>query len=217
MSQVADLHRVQEVAASNAILAALAAATVKDMEVPVMSLTTINNVVALKVGMDWPASTGDVTFTHEDLVSVVAAAADPTIPRPRVKLGHTDPRYNGYDGAPNLGFMENIRLSDTGMAIVTDLVSVPKWLETIMPVAYPSRSIEGEFGYGEDGFGTVDSAARPDGWVNFTAPSGRTYPFVITAIALLGAFMPGCLTLEDIPLLYGASVPDFIEFPEEAT
>lgn len=216
MSRVADLHRAEEVAASNAIRAASVALAVKDLDVPLVSLTTISSVVALKVGMDWPASTGDVTFTAEDLVSVVEASKDPTIPRPRVKLGHTDPRYNGYDGTPNLGFMENVRLSDTGMAIVTDLVSVPKWLETIMPVAYPSRSIEGEFGYGEEGFGTIDNAGKPEGWVNFKAPSGREYPFVITAIALLGAFMPGCLTLEDIPLLYGDTVPDFIELAEEA-
>lgn len=207
--RLADIHRIEEAAASAAIRAA-ASVTVAD--VPVVSLTTLPNIVALKVGMDWPASTGDVTFTPEDLVSVVEASKDPTIPRPRVKLGHQDPRFNKspYDGAPNFGFMENVRLNSTGMAVLTDLVSVPKWLEVIMPVAYPSRSIEGQFDFGAE----LENMGKPEGWVAFTAPSGKTYPFVFTAIALLGAYFPGCLTLDDLPTLYGDEVPDVVTIGE---
>lgn len=158
-------------------------------------LVKMSRMLLLEVGIEYPASTGPVTFTSEDLVSAVAANGDPTVPRPRVKLGHSDPRFNNtyiFDGEPNFGFVErgSMYLSEDGIKCYGDYVSIPKWLATVMPVAYPSRSIEG--------------------WFNFTAPSGRDYRFAITDVALLGVQWPAVMNMEDLPLMYGAEMPEFV-------
>jgi hypothetical protein len=147
--------------------------------------------------MEFPASTGPVTFTFEDLAASVAARSDPTVPRPRVKLGHTDPRYNDsnvFDAAPNFGFVDNMHTVGDGHIVAADLVGVPVWLANIMPVAYPSRSIEGWFGY--------------------HANSGREYQFIVTALALLGVCFPGVMSLADLPLMYGDEQPSFVTIQE---
>jgi hypothetical protein len=58
-------------------------------------------------------------------------------------------------------------------------------------VAYPSRSIEG--------------------WFAFMGPNKKEYPFVMTRLALLGVHFPAVLALSDLPALYGAEQPEFVE------
>lgn len=153
-------------------------------------LTKIEGVRLVQVGMEFPAATGPITFTFEDLADMVQAASDPTLPRSRVKLGHDDPRFNNnyfFDGEPSFGFLENFRLVNDGYGIDVDLTSVPQWLSAVAPVAWPSRSLEG--------------------WFNFEAPSGKTYRFVVTALAMLGVTWPGVVTLPDLPSYYGEEKP----------
>ncbi len=164
-----------------------------------VTLCRVKDVPLVEIGMSYPASTGPVDFSLSNLAAAVAASADPVIPRPRVKLGHDDPRYNNsyvYDGDPAFGFLENLRLSNEGSLVLADLTDVPLWLASVMPVAFPSRSIEGWFGY--------------------EGPNGRSYEFVITDLALLGVCFPGCMALSDLPQLYGSEMPSFIQVLEEA-
>jgi hypothetical protein len=178
-------------------------------------LATIKDVPLVKVGMEYPASTGKVDFSLLHLSAVVDASADPLVPRARVKLGHTDPRYNEhqcpscktwvrfdwndsytFDGDPGFGFVENCRLVNSGGMIEADLVDVPLWLAKVMPVAFASRSIEGWFGY--------------------KGPNQKEYDFVITDLALLGVCFPGVMNLPDLPKLYGSEQPDFVVIQEAA-
>lgn len=179
-------------------------------------LARIKDVPLMKIGMHYPASTGPVDFSFQHLSSAVSAGADPLVPRPRIKLGHTDPRYNEspcpschamvtfdfnrsytFDGDPGFGFVENTRLTNEGGQITADLVDVPLWLAKIMPVAFASRSIEGWFGY-DDG------------------PNQKEYDFVVTALALLGVCFPGVMDLADLPQMYGESMPDYVTVQEAA-
>lgn len=128
-------------------------------------------------------SSGTVTFTEDDLAQAVAAYEDPGVQAPRLKIGHTDPRF---DGEPAFGKVENLRLSPDRQTVIGDYVGVPKWLADILPTAYPSRSIEGFQGA--------------------TTATGKKYGLVITAVALLGTTLPGVATLEDLRQLYQAGV-----------
>jgi hypothetical protein len=129
-------------------------------------------------------ASGPATFTAEDLAAAVLASQDPTVPAPRIKLGHTDPRFDEavasgqLDGEPAFGTVQNMHLSDDGQHIIGDLVDVPEWLAETMQSSYPGRSIEGGFGY--------------------TAPSGRSYSLVIAGLALLGVQWPGVTSLADL-------------------
>lgn len=173
----------------------LATTAVDEMteEVVEVSLVKIEDVVLVEVGMDLPASTGPITFTAKKIDAMVEAYSHPSLPRPRVKLGHQDPRYNNpvpYDGTPNFGFVESLRKD--GIQLIGD-ITVPEWMGEILPIAFPSRSIEG--------------------WHDVEL-TGRKYAFCMTALALLGVYWPGVLSLEDLPLLakaYGKEKPDFIE------
>jgi hypothetical protein len=159
------------------------------------ALATIPDVELITVGMDWPGSNGDLTFRFDHLEdAVIAANEDPHIQLPRIKIGHTDPRFNTEmehdhdpfwvfdDGEPALGSIENLRLENSGSVLVGDFVRVPLWLAEIMPAAYPSRSIEGAY---------IDNRWR------VVTPGGKEYSFVLTAVALLGIFRPACEDLED--------------------
>ncbi len=163
-------------------------------ETPSISLVTIQDVPILQVGMDWPSANGPISFSGQMLTSAVEAGQDPIIPRPRIKLGHDDPRYNEsntFDATPNFGFLDDIRLEKAGTMIYSSLVALPEWLAEILPIAYPSRSVEG--------------------WFNYEGPNNKTYEFLITALALLGVCFPGIMALEDLPLMYGAVQPKFVE------
>lgn len=164
-------------------------------------LVTVPNVEILHAGWEYPLSTGPKTFTPEDLRDIVTAAnEDPSVPTPRLKIGHVDPRFNSqeFDGTPAFGKAVNLRLSDNGMTVVADYVGVPKWLADIMPSAYPSRSIEGvdnvpAFGvYGANGY---------------VSQTGRHWRFVVTDLALLGVEWPGITVLEDLPQYFGEEMP----------
>lgn len=149
-----------------------------------MDVTTIPNVELCRVGVH-EISTGEWTVSHQDLADAVAASkagiGEPVI----VKIGHEGPLAGG---APALGRVANLRTTHAGDVLVGDFVSVPRALAAVMPAGWPSRSVEG--------------------WVDFTADDGRTYGFVLTAVALLGAVHPGVDNLADVPAiaeLYGVA------------
>ncbi|AMJ43680.1 phage protease [Corynebacterium stationis] len=144
-------------------------------------LRDVPDVELLRVG-DWPLSTGTCTFTTEDLAAAVHASQSPAVSRPVIKLGHTDPRF---DGEPAVGFVDNLRLASDGSALVGDLRGVPGWLADIMPSAYPNRSIEGAFNYRDQ--------------------TGTVHDFALTGLALLGVSPPAVGTLaqlRDVAALY---------------
>ncbi|MBE7338117.1 phage protease [Corynebacterium aurimucosum] len=144
-------------------------------------LRDVPDVELLRVGT-WPLSTGTCTFTTEDLAAAVAAAQAPAVKRPVIKLGHTDPRF---DGEPAVGWVDNLRLAEDGSSLMGDLRGLPAWLADIMPSAYPNRSIEGAF--------------------NFRDQTGTIHQFALTGLALLGVTPPavGALAqLRDVAALY---------------
>lgn len=156
-----------------------------------MKYVTVANVELVTAGINWPASTGPVTLTLEHLADAVKAAEeDPHVLYPRLKIGHTDERFNPADevpvydpfhypdGQPAFGKASNLRLENDGAVIVADYVEVPEWLADAMPSAYPSRSIEGDF--------------------DVKTPGGKEYTFVLTAVALLGERWPAVQDLEDL-------------------
>lgn len=133
-------------------------------------------------------STGEATFTEEDLAAAVRALDDPAVKVPRVKvdgLGDSfDPTAHG--GEPAFGYVDAMRVSDDGQTLYGDLM-VPAWLAESIEWAYPSRSIEGG-----------------QGW---QSPTGKTHELVITAVALLGVDLPGVSTLPDLQELLSAEAP----------
>lgn len=144
-------------------------------------LRDVPDVEILKVGT-WPLSTGEFTFTPEHLAAAVAASQSTAVSRPVIKLGHTDPRF---DGEPAVGFVDDLRLSQDGSTLVGDLRGLPGWLADIMPSAYPNRSIEGQLGYQDQ--------------------TGKTWDFALTGLALLGVSPPAVGTLSslrDVASLY---------------
>lgn len=146
---------------------------------------TLRGIELTKVGR-WDASTGVLRVTPRDLVSAVEAFKAGVIHRPALKLGHVDPLG---EGDPAMGTVDNLRLSADGQTLIGDFVGVPAKLASIMPSAYPNRSIE---------------AAQ-----DFEDQTGRTWPMVILAVALLGAVEPAISelrSLADVEDLYAASV-----------
>jgi hypothetical protein len=158
-------------------------------------LATIRQVEIAKVG-DWPASTGIWHCTADDIANAVAALDCPAVRRPILKLGHTDPRF---DGEPAVGYVANLAAADEGSTLIGDWTGMPAWLaapnddgETVAASAYPDRSVEGCYDY--------------------QCTLGHTHPFVIFAVALLGVERPAVGTLsslQDVAALYGiaASTP----------
>lgn len=142
-------------------------------------LRTIRGVEIVRAGT-WQSSTGEWTVTPADLAAAVQAHNAGVLRRPVLKIGHTDPRF---DGSPALGRLDNLRLADNGRTLVADLVDVPKAVAALLPNAYPDRSVE---------------ALR-----DYQAPDGRVWPLVITALALLGETRPAVDTLAEIGDLYG--------------
>lgn len=146
------------------------------------ALVRIPAVEILHVGDQIPASTGPVTVTHEDLHSIIDAAAHPNAPKPVLKLGHHDPRF---DGQPGFGRLINFRLSADGAAVLCDLSGVPAPIAHLLESAWPSRSIE-----------MINGKHLPyEGLAQFTR--------VCTGLALLGAAMPAITRLEDITTITG--------------
>jgi hypothetical protein len=161
---------------------------------------TVTDVELVSAGIDWPSATGPTTITMDHVADAVRAANDdPLILDPRIKLGHSDPRFNSsdeldhmwdptWDGEPAFGRAVDLRLTEDGAVIVGDLVGIPDWLTETddngirrLAVHYPSRSIEPLF--------------------DWTTPGQRTYRMVIAAVALLGDRWPACQDIEDLALL----------------
>jgi hypothetical protein len=155
------------------------------------SLVTVPNIELIEVGEDWACSTGVFTFTLEDLQSAIESQADPFVRTPVVKLGHTDPRF---DGQPSLGRIQNLHLSENKQTLLGDLVGVPIWLADCMASAFPRRSIEG--------------------WFGMTPRSNNEWPFVLEAVALLGEAYPAINCLEDVQALFGGEPPVLVPVAE---
>lgn len=145
---------------------------------PEMLLVTVPNVHLCSVGT-WECSTGIFRCTPEILAAVVDAQEDPGVRTPIIKLGHTDPRF---DGEPSVGRIANLRTSDDGMDLFGDLVGVPAWLAEIMGSAFPDRSVEI--------------------WEDYTGATGHEHVAALTALALLGVSVPAIESLDDIRALY---------------
>lgn len=156
--------------------------------------STVPGVELMAVGMEWPAATGDVTVTFENLVDImVAANDDPLIRAPRVKLGHEEAQpgvasvvtlgdFDPYwSGEPAFGTVSNLRLDNDGGVLLGDLTEVPAWLADAMPSAWPNRSCEWTF--------------------NVTTEGGKQYSAVMTAVALLGVQQQAIKNLADLQRL----------------
>lgn len=125
---------------------------------------------------------GGCVFTSKDIDGMVEAHKKSTQDAP-VKLGHGDKQrlLEGTD-MPAVGWIENLRR--VGQKLIGDLVNVPQVVaELIDSGAYRKRSLE--FHQNEE-------------------IEGKTYRYVVTALALLGATQPAVEGLKDIRKLYAA-------------
>lgn len=156
-------------------------------------MKTIKGVPIAQTGIEYPASTGPVTFTEEDLADMVAAQDDPAIVCPRLKLGHIDARFNTAlaDGEPAFGLATNLRLENNGNTVVCDYEGVPDWLADVLPSAYPNRSVEGHW--------------------DVETVTGHKWRFVCTDVALLGVVWPGISTLDDLQTALSDAGPEGVE------
>jgi hypothetical protein len=125
------------------------------------------------------ASTGPVTITPEDLDAMIEAAQDPEVDHAAVRIGHTDPRF---DGEPAVGWVENLRR--VGNRLVGDVSGVPARMAELVQTAFRRRSAE-------------------VGW-GVRTPSGKTHPAVLTGLALLGVTAPAVKGLADVTSRYSA-------------
>lgn len=153
----------------------------------------IDRVPIVTTGIEYPLSTGPKTFTEDELLAAVQAVEDPAIKVPRIKLGHTS-GYNAAlvgDAEQAFGRVENLVMGNNNQTVYGDYVGMPEWLAKVAPIAYPSRSIEGDN--------------------DIETNTGHSYSLVIYAVSLLGVRWPGVSTLEDLPSYYGADVPEGVE------
>lgn len=125
-------------------------------------------------------------FSHEDIRRIVEDSNEVhQWLKPVVKLGHDSPLNELGDGMPGFGRLGKFAMDGTKVA-VEGISGVPITLATIIALGgYERVSIEM--------------------YRNWKAPNGKRYPFVIYAVAFLGAQMPAVKTLDDIPKLYEAS------------
>lgn len=150
-----------------------------------VNLVTVPGVELMKTGT-WQLSSGEWTCTPETITQAIEAHQAQVLRKPVIRLGHNDSRFTGD---PAVGWLDNLRPSDDGTALLGDMVGVPQWLADIMPSAYPSRSVEG--------------------MQQYTAPDGSEHGFVLTGLALLGVTEPGVesiKSLQDVAQLY--DIPD---------
>ena len=99
-----------------------------------------------------------------------------------IKIGHNDPRF---DDGPALDRVDTLRLAQGGTVLVGDFVDVPKAIATILPRAWPDRSVEAV--------------------IDYETPDGTTWPLVLTAVALLGESAPAIDNLASMQELYGVA------------
>ncbi|UXA06579.1 phage protease (plasmid) [Mycobacterium sp. SMC-2] len=146
-----------------------------------VNLVTVPGIELMRTGK-WDLSTGEWECTAKEIAAAIDAHDKGLLRKPVIRLGHNDPRFSGD---PAVGWLDNLRASEDGQALIGDMVGVPEWLAEILPSAYPSRSIEGLYDY--------------------TAPDGSEHDFVLTGLALLGATRPGVeslQSLQDVARLY---------------
>lgn len=129
---------------------------------------------------NWPAVTGPITLTAEDLAAAARAHRCPEFATVTVRLGHTDPRF---DGEPSLGLVTGLRVA--GDTLVGDLVGLPGWLRVRVHASYPARSIEA--------------------LQNVSCHFGHRHRLALTGLALLGLARPAVAGLADLPALVAAS------------
>lgn len=109
--------------------------------------------------------------------------------KPFVKLGHNeDQPYT--DGQPSMGWLYNLRR--VGDKVVTDIKGVPKALARVI---------------GHGGYRRVSVELMRDRSMN-----GEQYPYLLRALAFLGANVPEVKTLADLPKLYYADTSDSDSF-----
>lgn len=154
-----------------------------------MEYRTIEGVELATVGENWPTSAGEGTFTFENLADAAEAANhDPHIQLPKIKLGHVsevngelkviDPFKALGDAAPSFGAVRDLTLTNGGAVCAGEFFEMPAWLADAAPSAWRSRSIE---------------AMR-----DVTTEGGKRYSMVITAVSLLGTFLPAVSDLEEL-------------------
>jgi hypothetical protein len=167
---------------------AKAEAAMSDVTIPrAVPLKNLPDVELVAVGQ-WPARTGPITVTGDDLRQALTAVECPAVGNPVLKLGHDEPEpVDGvrWDGEPAVGWVSNLRLSGNKAKLLGDYRGVPGWLADVMPSAYPRRSVE-----------------IKKGW---QCQIGHTHPFVITGVALLGVNPPAVgviRSLHDVQALY---------------
>jgi hypothetical protein len=146
----------------------------------VADLVRIPRVPILSTGT-YSLSSGEFTFTAEDLQAAAAAPAnDPAVQWPRIKIDGLSDSFDplAHGGEPAFGRVENMVVD--GETLYGDYV-IPPGLAAVVDWAFPSRSVEG----------------APASVMGPTA-TGRTHELVITAVALLGVDLPGVSTLPDL-------------------
>ena len=151
----------------------------------------------VETGIEYPTSTGLITLTADDLTAIVESQQDPAIVAPRLKLGHNDTRFNNMDGEPAFGVAKNLRLEHAGNTVVCDYYGVPDWLASVLPTAYPNRSIEGNW--------------------DVETVTGHKWRFVVTDVALLGVVWPGISTLDDLEIALSDSGPEGVTMAQTST
>lgn len=149
-----------------------------------LELTTVPRVPICRTG-HFELESGDADFTLDHLAAAMNALAnDPAVLPARVRLETLDDAHLGLDGmqaeaagglgGPSVGWVDNYAVA--GNTLYGDL-HIPEIVAANMEWAYPSRSIEGLFGY--------------------TTATGQTHEFMATGLLLLGQSWPGVTTLPD--------------------
>lgn len=153
----------------------------------------------MTAGMEWPAMSGPVTITLEHIAdAIVAANDDPHIQVPRIKLGHTSalngnaPDFDPFaaigDAEPAFGQFHNLAAANDGAVLLGDANNILTWLAETAPASYPNRSSEATW-----------QVAAVD--FDVQTPGGKRYSMVVTAVALLGVYIPAIADLEDLQTL----------------
>jgi Mu-like prophage I protein len=160
----------------------------------------IDNVPICSTGIEYNLGTGPHTFTESELADAVKAASgsDIAVNPPRIKLGHASKANELFltGDEPAFGRVEGMRLSPNKQTIIGDFVGTPEWLSKVLPVAFPSRSV--------------------DASLDAETATGKKYEMIITDVSLLGIRWPGCSVLEDLPLWYGPQAPQDVEIDRVA-
>lgn len=145
------------------------------------NLRTIRNMELIRVGT-WSISSGEWTVAADDLTAAVAAHRAGVLRKPVLKIGHTDPRF---DGGPALGRIDNLAAHQRR--------------------GHPGGRFRGRAGRRRKPPAALLPSRSVEALIDYTAPDGTVWPLVLTAVALLGQTAPGIETLADLTDLYGVA------------